>query len=668
MLGRRLGLFIVCVWMFAFALAGHAAVLSVQLTLAPQVPYSCQDLLERLAPLTAFAVTLTCSTVPETTATPEAQQVMYAVHVSLHHDQLVVRVSNLQRRGAGDFEELAWNMHHADPQQLPRELSGLLQFLRDYHVKSPAFKTFLLCKAYTDPAYLHHHYALDASWVVLPTYDPTVPYRDADLERTLPVCSAPTRKRNFLRASWEIAAFLGIGQGLYYVFEDTNIVDWDYSTDDFPERLTTWNHWKFDDNRLSLNLGHVYSGVLPYTVGRSNGFTIVESFLATLLFSSIWEIAAEYREVVSVNDQIVTTAGGVALGEPLHQMGRVWRQQPGVIAQGIAALVDPVGTLNYWLDGRAHPYSDFDAPPEQWAEFTTQIGYALTQDIDDDGHGASYPHLLLLGVQGSVLNAGVHVPGTANQWIGNTVLSQLLLQAKFSPEALEEAHFITRTILSGYYWKNLTVNSKDQLQGYSLIIGLANGLEYRSRQDGEETDVYGVVNVIGAALELNAFHKNYRLHYQLDAFGNFALIRPFALDAAVMDNTDLRRITASLFGSNARYSYATGYTIHQALTLSNYGWEVGVSLRYTQFYGLNSRELDRFGERILREATVRDSAMDLHVWGEKHLSKKSRVRLEIEVAAREGSLRWWRTRERQRFLQDDDIIPSFMLIFARNVP
>jgi hypothetical protein len=339
-----------------------------------------------------------------------------------------------------------------------------------------------------------------------------------------------------------------------------------------------------------------------------------------------------------------------------------------VIAQGIAALVDPVGTLNYWLDGRAHPYSDFDAPPEQWAEFTTQIGYALTQDIDDDGHGASYPHLLLLGVQGSVLNAGMHVPGTANQWIGNTVLSQLLLQAKFSPEALEEAHFLTRTILSGYYWKNLTVNSKDQLQGYSLIIGLANGLEYRSRQDGEETDVYGVVNVIGAALELHVFHKNYRLHYQLDAFGNFALIRPFALDAAVMDNTDLRRITASLFGSNARYSYATGYTIHQALTLSNYGWEVGVSLRYTQFYGLNSRELERFEERILREATVRDSAMDLRLWGEKYLSKKSKVRLEVEVAAREGSLRWWRTREQQRFLQDDDIIPSFMLIFARDFP
>jgi hypothetical protein len=339
-----------------------------------------------------------------------------------------------------------------------------------------------------------------------------------------------------------------------------------------------------------------------------------------------------------------------------------------VIAQGIAAFVDPIGTLNYWLDGRAHPYSDSDAPPEQWAEFTTQIGYALTQDTDDDGHGAPYPHLLLLGVQGSVLNAGVHVPGTANKWIGNTVLSQLLFQVKLSPEILEEAHFITRTILSGYYWKNITVDSNDQLQGYSLIIGPANGLEYRSRQNGEETDLYGIVNVIGAALELNVFHKDYRLHYQIDAFGNFALIRPFALDAAVMDNTDLRRISSSLLGANARYSYATGYTINQALTLSQYGWEVGVSLRYTQFYGLNSRELDRFGERIIREATVKDSAMDLQVWGEKNLSQKSKVRLEIEVAAREGTLRWWRDRVQQRVLQDDDVIPSFMLIFEREFP
>ena len=112
-----------------------------------------------------------------------------------------------------------------------------------------------------------------------------------------------------------------------------------------------------DDRRASFNITHVYSGSLPYVVSRSNGLTIFESYFATLIFSSIWEIAAEYREVVAINDQIVTTMGGAALGETLYQMGQMLRQRPGLITQGFATLLHPLGTLNYRLDGRAHPDS-----------------------------------------------------------------------------------------------------------------------------------------------------------------------------------------------------------------------------------------------------------------------------------------------------------------------
>ena len=80
-----------------------------------------------------------------------------------------------------------------------------------------------------------------------------------------------------------------------------------------------------------------------------------------------------------------------------------------------------------------------------------------------------------------------------------------------------------------------------------------------------------------------------------------------------------------------KYNYATGYTINQEFTLSKSGWEIGALLRYTMFYGLNYRNFDRFPERIIKEAYVKDSALNIKLWIEKQIGKRSKVRTEIEV-------------------------------------
>jgi hypothetical protein len=488
---------------------------------------------------------------------------------------------------------------------------------------------------------------------------------EADLWQNVPESSAHKKKKNVLRATWEIAGLLGLAQGLYYVFEEASHADWDYTLEDFPERLTTWEHWKMDDNRESFNLTHVYSGSLPYVVSRSNGLTIFESYFATLIFSSIWEIAAEYREVVAINDQIVTTMGGAALGETLYQMGQMLRQRPGMITQGFATLLDPIGTLNYWLDGRAHPYSDRSAQTEQHAAFSAHLGYSLTQGEDDRRHGASQPHLFMFGVRGLVGNAGVNAPGIDQKWHNGAVVSQLLVQAKFSTENLEGFYALSRNILAGYYKKNITIDANSQRQGYSLLVGPANGIEYRSQQNGGQTDWYGVFNVLGVSLEFNFFRNGRHVRSNTDIFGNFALITPFALDMQVVSDTDLQRISSVM--AHDKYNYAAGYTINQEFTLSKSGWEIGALLRYTMFYGLNYRNFDRFPERIIKEAYVKDSALNIKLWIEKQIGKRSKVRTEIEVVSREGKMQWWVDGLQEKSLQDDDWIPAFMLTFEQEI-
>jgi hypothetical protein len=110
-----------------------------------------------------------------------------------------------------------------------------------------------------------------------------------------------------------------------------------------------------------------------------------------------------------------------------------------------------------------------------------------------------------------------------------------------------------------------------------------------------------------------------------------------------------------------------GYTINQEFILSKNGWQIGALLRYTMFYGLNYHNLDRFSERIIKESDIKDSALNIKLWVEKQISKRSKVRTEIEVVARQGKMQWWADRLQGKFLQDDDWIPAFMLTFEQDL-
>jgi hypothetical protein len=219
--------------------------------------------------------------------------------------------------------------------------------------------------------------------------------------------------------------------------------------------------------------------------------------------------------------------------------------------------------------------------------------------------------------------------------------------------------------LAGYHRKNITIDANNQLQGYSLLFGPANGIEYRGRQNGEKADWYGVFNVIGVSLEFSFFHNGYHGNSSTSTFGNFALISPFALDMKVISNTDLQRISSSM--AHDQYNYATGYTIHQEFTLSKDSWHIGTLLRYTMFYGLNYRNVDRFAERILKDAYVRDSAFNTKLWIEKQISKRSKVRAEVEVIFREGKMRWWVEGLQEKTAYDEDWTSAFMLTFEQEL-
>jgi len=133
------------------------------------------------------------------------------------------------------------------------------------------------------------------------------------------------------------------------------------SLETMNENFKYWFEW--DPNHFKTNFfAHPYHGSLYFNAGRTNGLNYWESALCSLGGSFMWETVME-RHRPSINDLIMTSTGGMFLGEALYRFAwlvrddnatgfeRIWREAASL-------LINPVGGLNRLLFG-----GDIDRPP-----------------------------------------------------------------------------------------------------------------------------------------------------------------------------------------------------------------------------------------------------------------------------------------------------------------
>src|SRR6185436_7240239 len=100
---------------------------------------------------------------------------------------------------------------------------------------------------------------------------------------------------------------------------DFNTRDWDLRWDgpSWKRKLTSLDAVRFDQNLFQTNaVSHTRAGVAHYQILRGNGFSAGASALGTFATSAIWEYLIEFKELVSLNDLIVNSVSGFAIGEP----------------------------------------------------------------------------------------------------------------------------------------------------------------------------------------------------------------------------------------------------------------------------------------------------------------------------------------------------------------
>jgi len=157
-----------------------------------------------------------------------------------------------------------------------------------------------------------------------------------------------------LRAVGEVFASNFVYQGINLAFKPPEERIY-YAT--YPK--TWWNNIRrgleWDDNSFMINQwGHPYQGSTYFSAGRSNGLSFWESAPLAVLGAAAWEYLGE-RHTPSLNDFVMTSLGGIALGEVFHRSAwllrdttdtgksRLWRE----IAAGV---IDPVSAINRFID------------------------------------------------------------------------------------------------------------------------------------------------------------------------------------------------------------------------------------------------------------------------------------------------------------------------------
>ena len=80
------------------------------------------------------------------------------------------------------------------------------------------------------------------------------------------------------------------------------------------------NPWVWDQDEFQVNqLGHPYQGSVYYSAARANGLNFWLAGLYTAFGSITWELFCE-TERPSINDLIITTTGGMMMGEMFHRL------------------------------------------------------------------------------------------------------------------------------------------------------------------------------------------------------------------------------------------------------------------------------------------------------------------------------------------------------------
>ena len=383
---------------------------------------------------------------------------------------------------------------------------------------------------------------------------------------------------NITRTLVELTGLMAIGTTWYLLDKEVNRVDWDHP--DPRDRLTT-EVLRFDDNTFRMNnIIHPGVGASYYMFARANDLSAGSSAAATFATSAFWEILVELHEKVSVNDLIMTPAGGVALGEFFYQLGEYANSAPDPtgLHDALASLVGLPRYVHNRLDRR---------PPQPGP-------------VDHLGLSARFDHRLEFSYVGS-LRVGVDGADRPRPRQGFEFAAEVDNGRGSRSAGRIFFGFIDARLDAFDTTAWATFDSWEVLDGMS--VGYGTAFDYLLRQFPGQRDRLGIAHIVGPHLHLERSAGPLEFTARLRAHPSFAGVETLALRRWRRLHPDERVRNVV---SDKGYYYAWGGSTQAELRLA--GWDVELELSGLLGRWWSIDGIDRHEERITDPAPLADTA------------------------------------------------------------
>ncbi len=422
-------------------------------------------------------------------------------------------------------------------------------------------------------------------------------------------------KKKTLRAWLELGGFLAYTTASYWI-RSAFPEDWQFQLnfDTQMKRFFLFYGWRFDSNAFVTNWTHSPAGAIYYQFGRTNNLSWVQSWLMSVISSTYWEGFVEWKEVISLNDQIMTGLGGYSIGEPWFQLGRFLNAQSNVFLNALG-FINPINKLNQWLD-RKDP-ATWNYPPPGWHSFNLFTG---VRSLSSAGQATQTG--LYFSLDDQIMELPEYgKPGQLSETLKDTYFSQFTFDYTLREGHADETNFTAEARSWGYVRQDIDADR----EGYSLSIGLGSSFEYFKKRpldyydinpvpvdqpvevlDLERprafTDKLALLHIAGPVLDYTIFRRGFKLRSVTSAYFDFGLVNAFALNeySALHDITGMKT-TVVYYG----YYYGFGGSFSEKADLEWGNFRARAQAGFGAWASADFK--DRFPDRVTNNAHLGDN-------------------------------------------------------------
>lgn len=343
------------------------------------------------------------------------------------------------------------------------------------------------------------------------------------------------RDRHLYRTAVELSVPLLGGAIWYWVSVNINAQDWRFplTVEGQYRKLVLGEGYRFDDNDHYLNSpGHPAAGALSFFLARHNGLNPAEALVASTTSSLVWELGIEHREVLGLNDFVLTSFGGAPLGEALFATGSYLRSSQRPAGSLITKAAQALDRFHLWLEGDERSLDEashqlvFTRGMVGRVDAYTGLLFSPPNRGESRGVGTGWQ----LGLDSRLLRVpGALQTGRFGRAFADTARTDLRanLALGASGDLLDNRVEATATYL-GWYGQYVSQTDAGRARGAGLLVALQSELAHLEHR-GAVFDRLARASPVALTVEGLAVWGAARTSLRLDVSPDLATVVPRAL-------------------------------------------------------------------------------------------------------------------------------------------